>query len=68
MATITVRQNGPYLIDGDDISVIDWNGASYLVERRPLALCRCGASAKRPFCDGKHNGIGFSATEGAGGE
>ncbi|MEQ1896356.1 MAG: CDGSH iron-sulfur domain-containing protein [Vicinamibacterales bacterium] len=63
MATIKLRQNGPYLVEGDDITVVDWNGAAYPVERRPIALCRCGASAKRPFCDGSHNTIGFSAGE-----
>ena len=66
MATITLRQNGPYLVEGDDITVVDWNGAAYPVERRPIALCRCGASAKRPFCDGNHNRIGFRAGESAG--
>ena len=66
MATITLRQNGPYLVEGDDITVVDWNGAAYPVERRPIALCRCGASAKRPFCDGTHNRIGFRAGESAG--
>ena len=65
MATIKLRQNGPYLLEGDDITVVDWNGAAYPVERRPIALCRCGASAKRPFCDGRHNTIGFSAGEAA---
>ena len=66
MATITLRQNGPYLMEGDDITVVDWNGAAYPVERRPIALCRCGASAKRPFCDGNHNRIGCRAGESAG--
>lgn len=66
MATIKVRQNGPYLVEGDDITVVDWNGASYPVERRPFALCRCGQSAKRPFCDGAHNKCGFQAAEAAG--
>ena len=65
MATIKVRQNGPYLVEGDDITVVDWNGASYPVERRPFALCRCGQSAKRPFCDGAHNKCGFQAGEAA---
>ena len=66
MATITLRQNGPYLVEGDDITVVDWNGAAYSVERRPIALCRCGASARRPFCDGHHNRIEFTAGESAG--
>ncbi len=65
MATITLRRDGPYLVEGDDITVIDWNGAAYPVERRPIALCRCGASARRPFCDGNHNRIGFTAGEAA---
>lgn len=65
MATIKVRQNGPYLVEGDDITVVDWNGATYPVERNPFALCRCGQSAKRPFCDGAHNKCGFQAGEGA---
>lgn len=65
MAKITVRENGPYLVEGDDVTVVDWNGAVYHVERRPVALCRCGASAKRPFCDGTHAKLGFSAGEAA---
>jgi CDGSH-type Zn-finger protein len=65
MTTIRLRQNGPYVIDSDDVSVIDWNGTAYPVERRPIALCRCGASTKKPFCDGTHSRIGFQAAEAA---
>lgn len=65
MTTIRLRQNGPYLIEGDDVKVFDWNGAEYHVERRPMALCRCGASTKKPFCDGTHSKIGFQAAEAA---
>ena len=65
MTTIRLRQNGPYVIDGDDVHVIDWNGVEYCVERRPIALCRCGASTKKPFCDGTHSKIGFQAAEAA---
>ena len=65
MATIKVRQNGPYLVEGDDVTVVDWNGAQYHVERRPFALCRCGGSTKKPFCDGTHSRIGFAAAEAA---
>ena len=63
MVTIKVRQNGPYVIEGDDVRVIDWNGAEYHIERRPIALCRCGGSPKKPFCDGTHSRIGFLAAE-----
>lgn len=60
MATIKVRQNGPYLVEGDEVTVVDWNGHAYQSVRRPIALCRCGASAKKPFCDGTHSRVGFT--------
>ena len=65
MTTIRLRQNGPYVIDGEDVCVVDWNGVEYSIERRPIALCRCGASTKKPFCDGTHSKIGFQAAEAA---
>ena len=40
--TIRLRENGPIVIEGDDVVVIDWNGQPYRVEKRPIALCRCG--------------------------
>jgi CDGSH-type Zn-finger protein len=63
--TITLRQNGPYLVDGEDVSLLDWNGKPYVIAKRPFALCRCGASTKKPFCDGTHSKIGFQAAEAA---
>ena len=65
MATIRLRKNGPYLVEGDDVKVFDWDGKEYTVERRPMALCRCGGSTKKPFCDGTHSKIGFQAAEAA---
>jgi len=65
MTTIRLRKNGPYLIEGDDVKVFDWDGNEYRIERRPIALCRCGASTKKPFCDGTHSKIGFQAAEAA---
>ena len=65
MATITVRQNGPYRVDGDDVKVVDWNGNEYQIVKRPFALCRCGGSGSKPFCDGTHGKIGFKAAEAA---
>ena len=55
MVSITVWQNGPYLIDGDDVTVLDRKGNAYEIPERPFALCRCGDSAKKPFCDGAHS-------------
>ena len=66
MTTIRVRENGPYRIEADDVTVVDWNGNPYPVAKgRPIALCRCGASTKKPFCDGTHSKIGFQAAEAA---
>lgn len=63
--TIRLRRNGPYVIESDDVTVVDWNGVEYPIARRPIALCRCGASSTKPFCDGTHSRIGFAAAEAA---
>ena len=65
MVRIKVRQNGPYLVESDDITLVDWNGAEYKPARKPVALCRCGGSTNKPFCDGTHSKIGFQAAEAA---
>jgi len=65
MATIKVRQNGPYRVEGDDVTLLDWNGNVYHIAKRPFVLCRCGGSAGKPFCDGTHSRIGFTAAEAA---
>ncbi len=67
MVTIKVRENGPYRVEGDEneVVLIDWNGQQYRIEKRPFALCRCGASMTKPFCDRTHSKIGFEAAEAA---
>ena len=65
MITIRLRKNGPYVVDGEDVRVIDWNGVEYPISRLPIALCRCGGSTRKPFCDGTHSKIGFEAAEAA---
>ena len=65
MAQVTIRAtpNGPYLVEGD-IDLYDTGGAKVSTEGRPkIALCRCGASSNKPFCDGTHSRIGFQAAE-----
>lgn len=52
---IKVRENGPLLVSGP-ISLVDHTGRAFKVEGANLALCRCGQSATRPFCDGTHRG------------
>jgi CDGSH-type Zn-finger protein len=59
MTTVRLRKNGPYVLEAEDVRVVDWDGQEYVVSRQPVALCRCGASARKPFCDGTHARIGF---------
>ena len=65
MMTIRLRKNGPYVVDSDAVQIVDWDGLPYTVGRRPVALCRCGASNTKPFCDGTHKKKGFQAAEAA---
>ncbi len=58
---IRLRKNGPIVVDDPDAQVIDWEGVAYPIDRRPVALCRCGASSRKPFCDGSHARVGFEA-------
>jgi CDGSH-type Zn-finger protein/truncated hemoglobin YjbI len=60
-AGIQVAADGPYLVTGA-VAVRDWLGKT--VEVPPLtALCRCGASQSKPFCDGTHATTGFSGAK-----
>lgn len=60
---IQVRDNGPFLVSGD-VEIVDADGKPFPVPDKPvIALCRCGASGNRPFCDGAHNQCEFSASE-----
>jgi CDGSH-type Zn-finger protein len=65
VANIKVRLNGPYLVEGDDVTLVDWNGNPYTIPKRPFVLCRCGGSSNKPFCDGTHSKIGFAAAQAA---
>jgi CDGSH-type Zn-finger protein len=56
---ITVRPNGPLRVEGH-ILLTDADGKQWDLTGKPaVSLCRCGASEKRPFCDGSHNRVGF---------
>ena len=62
---IQIRPNGPYLVEGE-VEIIDPAGNKVDTSARPrIALCRCGASVTKPFCDGTHSKIGFQAAEAA---
>jgi CDGSH-type Zn-finger protein len=59
---VTVRNNGPLRLEGA-ITILDESGRPWgLAGRSVVSLCRCGQSAKKPFCDGSHRTTGFSST------
>jgi len=55
--TVNVLANGPLIIEGD-IRLVNGDSTEVLKNKK-TALCRCGASANKPFCDGAHNKVGF---------
>jgi CDGSH-type Zn-finger protein len=60
---IKVRDSGPYKVTGP-VRIIDAEGGEFTVEEgRAVALCRCGLSATKPFCDRAHREGGFRACE-----
>ena len=73
--TITVTANGPYLVNGqvplyrrrsvqsEHGEPLAWETTERVPTRDRYALCRCGASASKPFCDGTHARQGFDADD-----
>ncbi|HLM50749.1 MAG TPA: CDGSH iron-sulfur domain-containing protein [Solirubrobacteraceae bacterium] len=58
---IKVRDDGPYKVTGP-VRLIDAEGRRWdLPGDRPVALCRCGRSRDKPFCDASHKEGGFSS-------
>jgi CDGSH-type Zn-finger protein len=62
---ISVYRGGPYLVRGA-FELIGPDGAAVALRRRTIALCRCGRSARAPFCDGAHKRLPVMAREAAG--
>ena len=71
--TLRCRRDGPLVIElaatGDEpppaVRVIDHEGREFPLptDKWAVALCRCGHSAAKPFCDGSHRGSGFEAAD-----
>jgi CDGSH-type Zn-finger protein len=59
-ATITPYRDGPLIVRGD-FRLVDQDGVEIDPGRSTIALCRCGKSGIKPFCDGTHKRTGFSA-------
>lgn len=60
--SIRIRDNGPLLVEGS-FTLLDGEGNPLPLDpsKPAFALCRCGASANKPFCDGAHKGCDFQA-------
>ena len=56
---ITALKNGPYKVEG--ASELFYDNVAVPANAPAVFLCRCGASSKKPFCDGTHSKIGFQA-------
>ncbi len=57
---IKASANGPYLIEVTE-ATLRKGDTEEKIERKTIALCRCGHSANKPFCDGAHKNAGFEA-------
>ena len=60
--TIKIANNGPLLVQGE-FNLVDAEGKEIPVKK--AALCRCGGSTTKPFCDGTHSKIGFQGATAA---
>lgn len=75
LSRINVSKDGPYLVAGDlplaKVTIgtdakgesVRWEWGRAFDHQASYALCRCGGSAKKPFCDGTHAKLGFDGTE-----
>lgn len=61
-ATVTPYPDGPLIIRGN-FELLTPTGQPLPRQRRTIALCRCGNSALKPFCDGSHKITGFRTTD-----
>ena len=57
-ATIQIRNNGPLIVKGN-VQLQDHDGRPVSHQEPVIALCRCGHSATKPYCDGAHKQAGF---------
>lgn len=57
-ATISPYPDGPLIVRGD-VQLLTADGTPIPTRRRTVALCRCGLSSIKPFCDGTHKAAGF---------
>ena len=61
---ILIKKTGPYVVSGDlsQLEIADADGKKVDISgKQAIALCRCGASTNKPFCDGSHGRQGFQS-------
>lgn len=58
--TVTPCEDGPLLLRGP-FELVTQGGEPIPADRATVALCRCGLSSEKPFCDGSHKAAGFRA-------
>ncbi|NIP39651.1 MAG: hypothetical protein GWO07_15260 [Candidatus Dadabacteria bacterium] len=56
--TIDIMEDGPFIVD--NLDVLENSKGEKIESKKKIALCRCGASGNKPFCDGTHSKIGFT--------
>jgi CDGSH-type Zn-finger protein len=61
MPRILIRTNGPYVVPTEGLELVDADGNVVPLPegKEKVSLCRCGASMRKPFCDGTHSKVGF---------
>ena len=74
-AKVKISKNGPYLVSGglplhketigtnDSDESVTWDKGRHYPAQEQYALCRCGHSANKPFCDGTHAKVEFDGSE-----
>jgi CDGSH-type Zn-finger protein len=62
---IRCREDGPLVLPADNVKIVDHLGNAFAIPagKDNIALCRCGHSRSKPFCDGSHRETGFHAEE-----
>ncbi len=65
IVTIRCRENGPLVVPATAIRIVDHLGNEFILPagKENIALCRCGHSKNKPFCDGSHRECGFQGAE-----
>ncbi len=67
MSNVTIKalKDGPLLVQGE-VELLDSEGNPFKLTSESTALCRCGGSSNKPFCDGTHSRAGFQSTVSSG--